>query len=106
MSDCPQQHDTGYGARCGHLQALLAEVVVALERGECERLARSIDHVNERGAMVEAWRRNALAARLWGSRGPLSSRQSARTASSGTPVGAVRLVRGAGNGTYPMGKAS
>lgn len=54
MSDCPQQHGTGYGARCGHLQALLAEIVVSLERGEGERLARAIGHVNECGAMVEA----------------------------------------------------
>jgi hypothetical protein len=50
MSDCPQQQGTGYGAQCGHLQALLAEVVVSLERGEGERLARTIDHVNRCGA--------------------------------------------------------
>jgi hypothetical protein len=53
MSDCPQQHGTGHGAQCGHLQALLAEVVVALERGEGERLSRTIDHVNGCGAMAE-----------------------------------------------------
>ena len=54
MSDCSQQHGTGWGAQCGHLQALLAEVVVSLERGEGERLARALDHVNGCGAMVEA----------------------------------------------------
>ena len=52
--DCDTQTGTGYPAQCGHLQALLAEIVVAVEHGDTIRIARTVEHVNDCGVMVEA----------------------------------------------------